>query len=56
MNMAKNAEKTIQDLLQEQMIITMGLAGVPQQQIRKIVGGDIVRVSRIVKHLKKKEK
>jgi len=48
--------ETVEDLLRDLMIVQLGLAGVPQLQIREIVGVDIYRVSRIVKHLKKNEK
>lgn len=41
------------ELIQKQMIIQLGLVGLPQQTIREIVGVDIVRVNRIVKHFKK---
>ena len=37
----------------DQTIVQLGLAGVPQQQIREIVKTDIVRVNEIVKRLKK---
>ncbi len=50
--MPKNEEK-IEALLQDLMIIQLGLAGLSQHQIRKIIGVDMHRVSRIVKHLKK---
>lgn len=51
-----NLEEMLEDvreLLKDQMIIQLGLAGVPQQQIRQIVKTDIMRVNRIVKQLKK---
>jgi hypothetical protein len=35
------------------MIVQLGLAGVSQHEIRKIVGVDIHRVNRVLKHLKK---
>jgi hypothetical protein len=35
------------------LITELGRAGVPQLEIRKIVGCDIHRVSRIVKHINK---
>lgn len=35
------------------MIIQLGLAGVKQEAIRKVIGCNIVRVNAIVKHLKK---
>lgn len=41
------------ELVKDQVIIQLGLAGVPQQQIREIVKTDIVRVNNIVKRLKK---
>ena len=40
------------DLLKDILITQLGMGGVPQQSIREIVGCDINRVSRIVKHLK----
>ena len=40
------------ELLQDLLIATLGHAGVAQLDIRKIVGVDIVRVNRIVRHLK----
>jgi hypothetical protein len=54
--MAKNKQKkaeTVEDLLRDLMIIQLGLAGLTQHQIREIVGVDINRVSRILKHFKK---
>jgi len=54
--MAKNKQKkaeTLEDLLRDLMIIQLGLAGLTQHQIREIVGVDINRVSRILKHFKK---
>lgn len=41
------------ELLRDLLIVQLGLAGVPQLRIREIVGVDIHRVSRIVKHFKK---
>ncbi len=46
-------EKII-SLLQDLLITSLGKAGVPQLEIRHVLGVDIVRVNRIVKHLKKK--
>jgi hypothetical protein len=54
--MAKKRIETVESLLRDLMIVQMGLAGIGQQQIRAVVGGDIVRVNRIVKHLKKAAK
>jgi hypothetical protein len=46
-------EDTTNELLRDLLIVQLGLAGVPQLRIREIVGVDIHRVSRIVKHFKK---
>lgn len=45
--------QTIEELLQDMMIVQLALAGVGQRHIRSIVGGDINRVNRIAKLLKK---
>ena len=42
------------DLLKDILIVQLGMAGVRQQDIRAIVGCDINRVSRIVRHIKTK--
>ena len=47
--------RSVEDLLQDLMIIQLAIAGVGQHQIRQIVGVDIHRVSRIAKLLKRKE-
>lgn len=49
-------EQTIEDLIRDQMIIQLGLVGLTQHQIREIVGVDIHRVNRIVKHFKNLKK
>jgi hypothetical protein len=41
------------EVLRDMLITQLGLAGVPQQSIRKIVGCSINRVNTIVKHLKR---
>lgn len=46
-------EQPLEDLIRDLMIIQLGLAGLGQREIREIVGVDIYRVSRIVKHFKK---
>lgn len=46
-------EQTTDDLLRDLIIIQLGLAGLSQLQIREIVGVDMHRVSRILKHFKK---
>ena len=40
------------EVLKDILITQLGLAGVPQQRIRKIVGCSIGRVNNIVKHIK----
>ncbi len=42
------------EVLKDILIAQLGVAGVPQQSIRAIVGCDINRVNRIVRHLKMK--
>jgi len=42
------------ELLKDILIVQLGMAGVRQQDIRAIVGCDINRVSRIVRHIKTK--
>jgi hypothetical protein len=54
--MPKKKEQTVEDLLRDLMIVQLGLAGMGQHQIREIVGVDIYRVSRILKHFKKIKK
>ena len=54
--MPKKNEKKTEDILRDLLIVQLGLAGVGQLQIREIVGVDIHRVSRIVKHIKKANK
>jgi len=46
-------QQTVEELLQDMMIVQLALAGVAQHQIREIVSVDMHRVSRIAKHLKK---
>ena len=55
MSKEKNTKQPtiIEDLLRDQLIVQLGLAGLTQHQIREIVGVDIHRVNRIVKHFKK---
>ncbi len=57
--MAKDNQKkenTTDELLRDLLIVQLGLAGLTQHQIREIVGVDIHRVNRIVKHFKKLNK
>ena len=48
-----SVERATVELLKDLLIVELGKASVPQLEIRKIVGCDIYRVSRIVRHLKK---
>ena len=45
------ADTTV-EVLKDILITQLGIAGVPQANIRKIVGCDIHRVSAIVRHVK----
>ncbi len=57
--MAKEKQKkgrNTDDLLRDILIAQLGLAGLTQHQIREIVGVDILRVNRIVKHFKRIKK
>lgn len=47
-------EDTTNELLRNLLIVQLGLAGLTQHQIREIVGVDIHRVNRIMKHFKSK--
>jgi len=48
----RDAEAAV-EVLKDMLITQLGLAGLPQQNIRKIVGCSINRVNAIVKHLKR---
>ena len=52
-NDKQKKEQFTDDLLRDLLIVQLGLAGLTQHQIREIVGVDIHRVNRIVKHFKK---
>lgn len=45
--------RTLTESIRNQTIVQLGLSGIPQQTIRKIVGVDMKRVTKIVKHLKR---
>jgi hypothetical protein len=47
-------QRTVEDLLQDLIIVQLALAGVGQHQIRKIAEVDIHRVSRIAKLIKQR--
>jgi hypothetical protein len=44
--------RNLSSLLKDLLIIELGAKGVKQTEIRKIVGGDIHRVNRILKYFK----
>jgi hypothetical protein len=50
--MAKG-QKTTEDILRDMFIAQLAAQGLTQLQIREIVGVDIHRVNRIVKHFRK---
>jgi hypothetical protein len=52
-NEKRKKEQNTDDLLRDLLIVQLGLAGLTQLQIREIVGVDMHRVNRIVKHFKK---
>ncbi len=54
--MPRKKEQATEDLLRDLMIVQLGLAGLSQIQFREIVGVDMHRVNRIVKHFKKLNK
>lgn len=51
-NPVKTFEQRLLETVQDLLITELGKAGVPQLEIRKILGVDIVRVNRILKHFK----
>jgi transposase-like protein len=55
--MAKNKGQasSIEDLIKDLMIIQLGLAGLSQHAIREIVGVDIHKVNKIVKHFNQRK-
>jgi hypothetical protein len=52
LDMAKESNRT-EELLQDIIIVQLGLAGVPGHNIRQIAGVSMDRVTRILKALKK---
>ena len=50
----RRTDSSSMDLLRTMLIAQLGLVGVPQQNIRAIVGCDIVRVNDVVKNLRSK--
>jgi len=49
----KDVNQEIAETLRKLLIVQLGLAKVPQNDIRKIVGGGIGRVNEILKYLPK---
>lgn len=49
----KQKDETV-EVLKNLLIVELAKAGVPQPQIRKIVGGDMARVNKIARLFKKK--
>ena len=49
-------KKTTEELIQDLIILELAKAGVPQPEIRKVVGVDIYRVSRIARYFNKPNK
>jgi transposase-like protein len=54
--MPKRTDGNVEELLRSMLITQLAMAGLTQHQIREIVGVDIHRVNRIVKHFKKVRK
>ena len=52
--MSKN-KKTAEELLQDLIILELAKAGVPQAEIQKVVGVDILRVNKIAKYFKSRK-
>jgi len=50
--MAKDSSK-VEELLQDLIMVQLALAGVPGTEIRKVVGVNMNRVTRILKAVKK---
>jgi hypothetical protein len=46
-------QRSVEELLQDLIIVQLALAGVDQHTIRKIAGVDMHRVTRIAKHIRK---
>ncbi len=46
-----SANDRLIELLENSLIVQLGVAGVPQRIIREIVGCDLNRVTRIVRHI-----
>lgn len=53
---AKTEKRSVEDLLTDLIIIQLGLARVPQHQIREIAGVDMNRVNQIVRRLRVRQR
>jgi plasmid maintenance system antidote protein VapI len=53
---SRQKRQTAEDILRDMFIAQLAVANLTQQQIREIVGVDMHRVNRIVKHFKKVKK
>jgi hypothetical protein len=51
----KKKRNEVEEMLKSLLIVQLAKAGIPQPDIRKIVGCDIWRVSEIARHFKKKK-
>lgn len=52
----KKMDNNVEEILRDMLISQLAIAGLTQHQIREIVGVDIHRVNRIMKHFKKAKK
>lgn len=52
----KKAASTAEDILRDILILQLASAGLTQHQIREVVGVDMHRVTRILKHIKRPRK
>ena len=50
---SRQKRQTAEDILRDMFIAQLAVASLTQQQIREIVGVDMHRVNRIVKHFRK---
>ena len=55
MSKTNDADGRVAELMKDLLITQLGCAGVPQTQIRKIVGCNMNRVNRIVKHITREQ-
>ena len=48
---SQNRDIEVAETLKTMLIAQLGLAGVPQKSVRKIVGCDMNRVTKVMRHL-----